>query len=256
MKAAAGVPVRDSNSGNSDSSSALYSAMEILIVELNETAGNIEYTESESTIMPYDLKELNAKLNKAYKNLLGEYDLFARINSRVKPAIISKTLSGMHITGVYSFFTGEANVNVDFPDYHLPFVSAHEMAHLMGVGREDEANFAAFLVCLHSDDDYIRYSGLINMISYIGNALAGTDRERYREIMRDIPDVVIHEWQAYSRFFDKYRDTQVSKVASSANNTYLRAQGQQEGVKTYGFVVDLSVVYLIDLYVNSQGDIS
>jgi len=227
----------------------LSAALEILVDEINIIADNINYTETESTEMPYNLRELNRKLNEAYKNMLDEYDLFTRINSRVKPAVfISEIMSGMHITGVYSFFTGEANVNIDFPDFNLPFVAAHEMAHLMGVGREDEANFAAFLVCLYSGDDYIRYSGLINMSQYIGSALLKENQDKYFEIMVNMPAVVWNEWAAYSRFFDKYRDTKISQVASAANNAYLRAQGQEQGVKSYGFVVDLSVAYLLDLY--------
>jgi hypothetical protein len=86
------------------------------------------------------------------------------------------------------------------------------------------------------------------MISYIGNALFRADQDRYWEIMNNAPPVVWSEWTAYSRFFDKYRDTRISEVASAVNNTYLRAQGQEEGVRSYGFVVDLSTLYLLDLY--------
>ena len=227
----------------------LYSAMEILISEISAAEEKITgISETGSTIMPYDLKELNNKLNAAYKNMLGEYGLFRHIYSNVKPVILSEQMSKMHITGIYFPFTGEANVNVNFPDYNLPFTAAHEMAHLMGVAREDEANFTAFLVCLHSSDDYIRYSGLVNMSEYIGNALYRANSEKYREIMGGMPKLVINEMAAYSKFFDKYRDSDVSKIASAANDAYLRAQGQEQGVKSYGLAVDLSVVYLLDIY--------
>ena len=226
----------------------LDSALEILVAEANEVAANInfEYTDEGSTIMPYGLNELNKKLNMAYINMLGKHDLFKRINAKVKPVMSSVQMSKMHITGVYAFFTGEANVNIDFPDYNLPFTAAHEMAHLMGVGKEDEANFTAFLVCLYSDDDYIRYSGIVNMLEYIGGALL--DSERYYEIMKNVPPVVFQEMAAYSKFFNKYRNTEISKVAKSVNNSYLKVQGQEQGVKSYGFVVDLATVYLIDIY--------
>ena len=228
----------------------LASAMEILISELTALEEKISGAtpETGSTIMPYELRELNSKLNEAYKNTLGEYDLFRYIKAAVKPVILSVQMSKMHITGIYVPFTGEANVNVDFPDYNLPFTAAHEMAHLMGVAREDEANFIAFLVCLHSGDDYIRYSGLANMAEYIGNALYKADAEKYRGQMAGMPGFVINEMAAYSKFFDKYRNTEISKAASAANNAYLKAQGQEEGVKSYGFVVDLSTVYLLDFY--------
>jgi len=230
----------------------LSAAMEILIDEANEVAGNLTHLDFEdengSTVMPYDINELNKKLNEAYKNMLAKHGLFRRINSKVKPVMLSEEMTKMHITGIYVPFTGEANVNVHFSDYNLPFTSAHEMSHLMGVGREDEANFAAFLVCIHSGDDYIRYSGLLNMLEYIGNALYKTDSGRYYEIMWESPRIVLQETAAFSRFFDKYRYTKISKVSNAVNNTYLQAQGQKQGAQSYGFVVDLATVYLIDIY--------
>jgi len=228
----------------------LASAMQILISESREVSGNIKYVYSEtgSTAMPYSLKELNKKLNEAYKNMLERHDLFKRIYSRVKPVILSEQMSKTHITGIYVPFTGEANVNIDFPDYNLPFTAAHEMAHLMGVGREDEANFVAFLVCIYSGDDYIRYSGLVSMTEYIGNALYKADKDRYYEITKELPEIISQEMAAYSRFFDKYRNTEISKVANAVNNTYLKSQGQEQGAKSYGFVVDLATVYLLDVY--------
>jgi len=199
--------------------------------------------------MPYGFKELNKKLNEAYKDMLAEYKLFTRINARAKPAaVISEIMSKMHITGVYSFFTGEANVNIIFPDYSLVYAAAHEMAHLMGVGREDEANFVAFLVCIRSGDDYIRYSGLANMAEYIGSALYRADAEKYFEVTANMPAVVKNESAAFARFFDKYRNTRISQVASAVNNNYLKAQGQEQGVKSYGFVVDLAVAYLLEVH--------
>ena len=228
----------------------LYGAMEILIDETNKVTDNIKYVYSEtgSTKMPYGLNEINKKLNEAYKNMLEKHKLFKRISAKVKPVILSVQMSKMHITGVYTFFTGEANVNIDFPDYNLPYVSAHEMSHLMGVAREDEANFTAFLVCLYSDDDYIKYSGLVNMTEYIGSALYRADKDKYYEIMKKMPVIVNYEMAAYSRFFDKYRNTKISKVSSAVNDTYLKAQGQEQGEKSYGLVVDLATVYLLEVY--------
>ncbi|MCL1793245.1 MAG: DUF3810 domain-containing protein [Oscillospiraceae bacterium] len=206
-----------------------------------------------STKMPYGLGEMNKKLNEAYKNMLEKHNIFKQIETSVKPVIMSVEMSKMHITGVYAFFTGEANINIDFPDYCLPFTAAHEMAHLMGIAREDEANFVAFLVCLYSDDEYIKYSGCANMLEYIGNALYRADKDRYYESMSDIPGILKNEMAAYSIFFEKYRNTRISKIAGAVNDTYLKTQGQEQGEKSYGLVVDLATVYLIEIYGKSHG---
>ena len=229
----------------------LSGAMQILIEQANEAAQNLDYKNiypTGSTAMPYSLDELNDKLNDAYTNMLSRHDITRQIRARVKPVIMSVQLSKMHITGIYSPFTGEANLNVDFPDYHLPFTAAHEMAHLMGIAREDEANFTAFLVCLYSDDNYIRYSGLVNIMSYLRSPLYQADEDGYRELMQTLDPIITEELTAYSKFFDKYRDTQISKVASTVNDTYLKVQKQEAGEKSYGLVVDLATIYLLEIY--------
>ena len=88
-----------------------------------------------------------------------------------------------HISGVYTFFTGEANINVNFPDYTTPFTSAHELSHQRGIGPEDEANFMAFLVCIESDDTYIKYSGYMEVFEYVISALYKTDKDKYYSLM-------------------------------------------------------------------------
>ena len=151
-------------------------------------------------------------------------------------------MSYTHITGVYTFFTGEANINVNFPDNTLPYTAAHELAHQRGIAREDEANFLAFLVCAESFDPYIRYSGYLNLYEYVASALSSADRQLYLKVSSTLPDLVLGEQYAYSEFFDKYRDSTVSEISETVNNTFLVMHGT-EGVKSYGMVVDLAVAY-------------
>ena len=60
--------------------------------------------------------------------------------------------------------------------------------------------------------------------------------------MAEIDWQVRREMQAYSRFFEKYRDSAAGKVSETVNNTSLIIQGT-EGTKSYGMVVDLAVAY-------------
>jgi hypothetical protein len=123
-----------------------------------------------------------------------------------------------HISGVYTFFTGEANLNVNFPDYVLPYTAAHEFAHQRGIAREDEANFVAFLVCMESDDAYIRYSGALNIYEYVVSALYSANKELYKENYAKLPTKMIAERIAFSKFFDKYRENTVADVSEATNN--------------------------------------
>ena len=194
--------------------------------------------------MLYSLGELNDKMNHAYAKASEKYSFIQSMFSNVKSVALSELLSYTHITGVYTYYTGEANINYVFPDYTIPFTMAHEMAHQRGIARENEANFIAFLVCLESDDTYIRYSAYLNMYEYVANALYRADKELYSTVVSQKNAAISAEHTAYSEFFAKYRNSVASEVADSVNDAYLKEQGQQAGTQSYGLVVDLAVAYL------------
>jgi hypothetical protein len=170
------------------------------------------------------------------------------LNSRVKPVINSELMSHAHITGVYTYFTGEANLNMVFPDYTLPYTAAHELAHQRGIAREDEANFIAFLVCMESDDPYIRYSACLNVYEYVASALRSANSEYYRHSYQGLPYEIRLEEAAYSRFFEKYRENVAADISEATNNAYLQSQGAPEGTRSYNLVVDLTVAYLKSIF--------
>lgn len=219
----------------------------ILSDAVSEQAEQVVFRYQNFSVMPYSLEEMNDKLLDAYDTVSDQYSFIPRLRSRVKPVVLSEPWSYTHITGVYTYFTGEANINVNFPDYTIPFTAAHELAHQRGIAREDEANFVAFLVCINSDDPYIRYSGYLNMYEYVSSALYAADPEAFRQVRDTLPTAVRLEMTAYSKFFDKYRDNVVANVSQAVNDTYLKSQGTQ-GTRSYGMVTDLAVAY----YKNSK----
>ena len=221
---------------------ALYETAETLRKQVNSEASAIMYAEDGFSVMPYSIEEMNQKLNVTYTEFCETHDFISHVDSRIKPVMASEVMSYMHITGVYSFFTGEANVNVNFPDYTLPFTAAHEMAHQRGIAREDEANFVAFLICASSDDPYIRYSGYLNLYEYVISALAKADYNRFVSVQTNLSYLTQNEMSAYNRFFDTYADSKSSVVSETVNNSFLQSQGTP-GTVSYGMVVDLAVAY-------------
>lgn len=225
------------------SAEELYQTARILTEQINPLAEQLLIDSKGSSVMPYSIGEMNARLMKAYKTFTADRKFPDCFYSRVKPVMLSELMSYTHITGVYSFFTGEANVNVAFPDYCVPFTAAHELAHQRGIAREDEANFAAFLVCLSSDDPYIRYSGFLNVYEYVMNALYSADVTLYKAAYAELHDTVVGEERAYAVFFEKYRDNPAASVSEKTNDVYLQSQGAKEGTRSYDMVVDLTVAY-------------
>jgi hypothetical protein len=157
-----------------------------------------------------------------------------------KPVWLSVSLSYLGISGVFFPFTGEPNVNVTLPDPELPFVIAHETAHQRGIAREDEANYVAALACrLHSDADF-RYSGSLVASAHALAALRVAAPALARDLARMRSEPVRRDLLAVQAWADRYR-TPLRGVSEAVNDTYLKSQGQREGVRSYGRMVDLLI---------------
>ncbi len=228
--------------------------VDISAAELDTTARNvldelevllpeIVFTYESGSVMPYSFFEMNDKLQDAYDKVSEKYSFIPKLRSTVKPIILSEPMTYTHISGVYSFFTGESNVNTNFPDYSLPYTAAHELAHQRGVAREDEANFVAFLVCIESDDTYIKYCGYMNLYEYLLSALQKADKKLYNKLIAETNHWLIRENNVYFDSFQKYENSVASQVSGTVNNGFLQSQGQSAGSKSYGMVVDLAVAY-------------
>ncbi|MBQ8432204.1 MAG: DUF3810 domain-containing protein [Clostridia bacterium] len=226
----------------------LYQTAELLSAELKVLIPQITFLADGSSLMPYSYEEMNDKLLEAYETYTEKQDFLGHFYSRVKPIMLSEPMSYTHITGIYTFFTGEANINVNFPDYTVPFTAAHELAHQRGIAREDEANFVAYLVCMESDDPYIRYSATLNLYEYVISALYSANKELYRASYADLPAEIRAEEVAYSIFFEKYKENVAADVSESVNNSYLQSQGAPAGSRSYNLVVDLAVAYYRPLF--------
>ena len=159
--------------------------------------------------------------------------------SPARPVCFSRVMCYTRVTGMFFPFTGEAAINRDMPQIEYPMTICHELAHQRGVMREDEANFLAVKACLCSKDPVFRYSGLLTAITYAGNALYDEDPGLWREVSR--ADELTYVWKdraEIASFWARF-ETPVGEVSDQINNAYLQANGQSDGVKSYGGFLDL-----------------
>ena len=222
----------------------LYSAYTHIVSELNYLADYIKYDETGASVMPYSYSEMSAKICEAYEKFTSEYDVLHTFPSRIKPLIISEPMTYTHLSGIYSFMSGECNVNVNYPDYVIASTSAHEMAHQRGVAREEECNFIAFAVLTYSDDPFLRYCAYLDVYSNIAVAVIGESTDLYLSVSLD--SRVRQDRKSYSEFFKKYEDSKASEVAGSINNSYLQANGQENGTKSYDMITELVCAFLLN----------
>lgn len=219
----------------------LYKTAWICKKEAEALLSEIDFSDGESHYGG-SLDELSDAILTAYDAFLADYPIFTSFSTRAKPVLASEGMSYAQILGVYSSFTGESNMNMCFPDYSLPFTVAHEFAHQRGIARENEANFIAFLVCIRSEDPYIRYSGYMNMYEYLLSPLRTADPTAYSYLAVTTDARMLADNAAYAATYKKYEGTVVGSVSSGLNDAYLQWNGT-EGAKSYGLVVDLAVAY-------------
>ena len=205
------------------STDELYALCSDLVNKVNENiptetdpspsdAGNFSYFQNFSY-----LREMGKGGQKAMKGLADEYPQFKSWYPYPKPLIHPRLLSVQQLTGIYSPFTIEANYNSEIPDYNIPHTICHELSHLQGYMREDEANFIGYLACISSENEAFRYSGYLTGWVYAGNALARVDRKRYIELTDQLCEGARQDLDENSDFWNRY-ESRVSEAATRMND--------------------------------------
>lgn len=187
---------------------------------------------------PVSFSEMGQEAQEAFSTLSQQYPLLKDGYGVPKTVILSRGMSWMNITGIFFPFTFEANVNIDIPKYNIPAVMCHELSHLRGFMREDEANFLAYLACKNSDSLDFQYSGYMLAFIYATNALYEVDREGYSRIFNRLEPGVRRDISSQSDYWKQFEGP-VADTATSINNSYLQVNQQDDGVKSYGRMVDL-----------------
>ena len=210
----------------------------ILIEEANEARHGLPEDAAGVMRLPGGPRATLARTDAGFAAAARRYPVLAGGPSRPKPVAASVVLSWLGITGIYSPFTGEPNVNMTVPDPELPFCASHEVAHARGFAREDEANYLGYLACRAHPDREFRYSGLLAASVYAVNALAALDPPGGERLAARRSPSVGRDLGALAAWAARYRGP-AWEAARGVNDAYLRAQGQADGARSYGRMVDL-----------------
>lgn len=194
------------------------------------------FAEKESDIFAYSTQ--------VYDHLYGEFP-FLRLKDHVPKAVVSsRVMSLLDFTGFYFPFTGEANLNVDCPQSFLPATIAHEMAHQRGIASEQECNFLAVVAATGSDNAAYCYSGWLMGYVHLGNALYRADPDAWRAIRDTLPDTVRMDLYLNNVYWAQF-EGMVQDAAQNVYDSFLKSQGEDRGIQSYGTVVDLLMAYYL-----------
>jgi hypothetical protein len=194
------------------------------------------------------LVELDTRLESLRLRLTAAYERAAELESRLagpspvlREALASPLMTLGGISGIYWPFTGEPHVNSLPPAPQRLFSALHEVAHERGFAREDEANYIAVHVGSTSGDAELAYSVSLMAYLHLQRNLAAVDAEKATQLSKERPEGVKRDSAAMAEFWKPKTKVaaRVREVSTTVNDTYLRAQGQVHGVKSYGRMVDL-----------------
>lgn len=205
-----------------------YAAAEYYVEELNALSDRMERDADGNVVCPYTLGEIADRLNAAFAAQEGGY--FSSYPVRPKSVALSDGMSALGITGIYFPFYAEANINRNIPSYERGVTVAHELAHAHGVSQEGEANVVAYVLCIRSQDDYLRYGGLMRAASSMLNSLGD---EAYRELYARLRPAIVREWRNASELYARY-DGWLETLSAFFNDLFLKANGVPGGTRSYG----------------------
>lgn len=213
--------------------------------------------DEQKQLQPQDFRELARICGASYAQISDTYPVFEGSTAPVKELLLAgEPLLYWGNTGIYWPFTGEANVPPNCADADLPYIMCHEAAHRLGLASEQEANFAAYLACDASDDARLAYAGNLHAFGYCYNALAANYPEHARHLLEEElgqePDVsdpriaalalVFADRTAAARHYQAYEGP-VEQLGTAANDAYLKSFSEEDGVKSYGQVVDYLIAW-------------
>lgn len=159
----------------------------------------------------------------------------AIVPGRPKQTLLGGYFHQVSVSGMTDPFFLETLVASDLLDVERPFVIAHEWAHLAGYADESEANFVAWLTCVHGDPT-AQYSGALAMIGY---APPGRPLRQALDIGPRSDLIAIQQ-----RYATTNRALRVA--ARHGYDAYLKANRVEAGVESYDAVVQLILGVALD----------
>ncbi|HPO15228.1 MAG TPA: DUF3810 family protein [Candidatus Hydrogenedentes bacterium] len=133
-------------------------------------------------------------------------------------------------SGMCSPYTLEAQVDGGLPDAAFVHVAAHELGHIAGFCKEDEATLIGFVAGLRAGDPFARYACALDAYMDLARQLK---KDEYKTAIEALPETAREDLKKANDAYKKYRITWFSQISWRVYDKYLQSQGIKEGRKNY-----------------------
>ena len=198
----------------------------------NSLHNQLSKSDTLAVSIPHSKEKITELIHKSYSDLNGN-----RLQvPKVKASLFSLPLSYMGFAGYLNPFTLEAQVNMRIPKINLPVTIAHEMSHQQGYAAENEANFIGFVNAFKNKDPYIQYAAVLFGFRHCFIDLRKRNPEHAKVIIKDLNRGILKNFAESEDFWKGYKNP-LEPYFKKSYDTYLKANGQKSGIKTYNQMV-------------------
>lgn len=157
-----------------------------------------------------------------------------------KPMLIPSLMNGVGVLGYMGPFFTEYNLNPNLLPVQYPFTYAHEMAHVLGISSEAEANLYGFLVCSRSEVPAIRFSAYFALLPYVlSNAYQLLPEEEFNRWKESLTPEVKEAYNEKVAYWQSLYSPLIGEIQDTAYNWFLKGNNIPSGRKNYSEVVAL-----------------
>jgi hypothetical protein len=155
--------------------------------------------------------------------------------ARPKTSILDPYFRAAGVEGMTDPYFHETLLVSSLLPVERPFVIAHEWSHLAGFADEGEANFVAWLACMHGIEP-LQYSGWLFLYREAAASLNREDRERLALALLPGPRA---DLQAIAARHQRDLQPLVASAGWQVYDRYLKANQVESGAASYGEVIRL-----------------
>ena len=193
-----------------------------------------------------DREKVSRLIQKSYEQLEENSGIHRPFHPQMRPKtmVFSSLASKVGVQGSMGPFFCEFTLNSALLPENYPFSVAHEMAHVLGITSEAEANFYAYLLCTSSSDRVLRYSGYYALLSYVlRNVQSALGNEAYHGLLSKVrPEILKAKAGEQQYWKDKYSPV-IGSIQNYFYDFYLKQHRVDGGIKNYSYVIGLLLSY-------------
>ncbi|MBR2030446.1 MAG: DUF3810 family protein [Clostridia bacterium] len=149
------------------------------------------------------------------------FDFLYDFSAKPKYTFVPGILSWMGFDGIYFPLFGELNIDSSIKTGNLAVLLTHETIHSKGILNEEQTEFLAQYICVHSDDLVLRYSGSYTATIYLLQNLKNTDQNAFKSQLLKIKDKYLRQRISFVVGKEKEQGF-LTQVANFFYDLYLR----------------------------------